>query len=151
MPNTYDRFRTRDQLASDASLALASEMSIGSKYALLDNICWVWSEFDGKIDGCRWWSRDAVDLRSDHKQLRYEHAVPRRVIIRHLLSLSVPDGTMIASTLRDWCFGVVVTKTEDKKLSSAGLQSRMPADWDYQDVWARYTAVSIEVVDVTKK
>ena len=151
MSKEYDRFRTREQLTRDASLTLSSEMSVGSRYALLDNICWTWSEFDGKIDGCRWWSRDAVDVRADLKQLRHEHVVPRRVIIHRLLSLPVPDESGVFATLNDWCFGVVVTKAEDATLNAAGLQSRMPEDWDHQDVWARYTAVGIEVLEVIKK
>ncbi len=34
------RRRTRDQLVADTLVTLRSPLSHGSKYALLDNICW---------------------------------------------------------------------------------------------------------------
>ena len=53
------RRRTRDQLVADALITLRSPLTYGSKYALLDNICWSWSELAGTYHGCRWWSREA--------------------------------------------------------------------------------------------
>ena len=118
-------------------------MTIGSKYALLDNVCWIWSEFEGKIDGCRWWSEAALARRADVKQLRHEHSVPRRVIIRHLLQLSKPTSEIVEDILSNWCVGAVVTAEEDRRLAQAGLCMMMPADWDQRDPFARYRAVGI--------
>lgn len=73
-----NRSRSREQLVADATVALSTALSVGSKYALLDNILWTWSNLDGKYDGCRWWSEAALRARD---ALRHEHAIPRRVLI----------------------------------------------------------------------
>lgn len=124
-------------------IAIGSQLSYGSKYALLDNICWTLSEREGKYAGCRFWSRRALDQRMD---LRHEHSVPRRLLITMLLELSAPTEEDVRRVL-DLCVGVVVTVEEDHALNTAGMRSRMPEGWDGRDVFARYRAVGIEVVD----
>jgi hypothetical protein len=142
-----DRFRTREQLIADATLTLKSSLTIASKYALLDNICWVWSEFDGKIEGCRWWSKEARLLRDSRRELTHEHAVPRRVIIHHLLGLENPEEAVVGEVLHRFCVAVVITKEQDKRLNDAGLRQRMPVGWDGADVWARYRTIAVEPLD----
>ena len=141
------RFRTREQLIADATIAINSHLSIGSKYALLDNICWVWSEFDGKLEGCRWWSKEARDLKNSPKELTHEHAVPRKVIINHLLRITNATESVVGDVLQRWCVAVVITKAQDKHLNGAGLRQRMPVDWDGVDAWARYQAIAMVPVD----
>lgn len=137
------RQRDRDQLIRDAVIAVHSELSYGSKYALLDNVCWTLSELDGKYIGCRFWSRRALEERTD---LRHEHSVPRRLLIAMLLELSAPTEDDVRRVL-NLRVGVVVTFEEDRALNAAGLRSRMPDGWEGRDVFARYRAVGIEVVD----
>lgn len=139
-----NRRRSREELATDAAFAIGSPLSDGSKYALLDNILWVWSEFDGKYQGCRWWSENAL---LQQTELRHEHAVPRRVLIERLMGLRLPTGGEISSVLSELCVGVVVTRAEDARLTSVGLRKRMPDDWDGKDALARYRAAGINAVD----
>lgn len=63
-----------------------------------------------------------------------------------LLELSAPTEEDVRHVL-DLCVGVVVTVEEDRALNAAGMRSRMPEGWDRRDVFARYRAVGIEVVD----
>jgi hypothetical protein len=137
------RGRNREQLIRDAVIAVHSELSYGSKFALLDNVCWTLSELEGKYAGCRFWSRRALDQRTD---LRHEHSVPRRLLITMLLEMSAPTEAAVRCIL-DLCVGVVVTVEEDRALNAVGMRSRMPEGWDGRDVFARYRAVGIEVVD----
>ena len=53
------RQRDGDQLIRDAVIVVHSELSHGSKYALLDDVCWTLLELEGKCAGCRYWSRRA--------------------------------------------------------------------------------------------
>jgi len=41
----------------------------------------------------------------------------------------------------------LVTLEEDARLRAAGLRSTMPDDWDGENVWARYEAVGIELIE----
>lgn len=138
------RRRTREQLGDGAIIALKSDLTYGSKYALLDNICWTISELDGKYEGCRWWSRQAMQ---GQQELRHEHVVPRRVIISLLLDTVDVHEDRVRSALQ-LCVGAVVTKEEDRQLNSVGLRRRMPHDWDGVDVFARYKVAGIELVDL---
>lgn len=137
------RRRNREQLEADAIIVLKSDLSYGSKYALLDNICWTLSELDGKYEGCRWWSRQALE--GGH-ELRHEHVVPRRVLISLLLAMTDVDEVGVRSVLQ-LCVGAVITKVEDSQLNVVGLRSRMPDDWDGRDVFARYHRAGIELID----
>lgn len=139
-----NRARSRNQLKADTTVALGSALSLGSKYALFDNILWTWSEFDGKYKGCRWWSEQALQV---GESLRHEHAIPRRVLIERLLTLPNPTEAEVAQVLCQYCVGVVVTLAEDRRLSSLGLRQRMPPDWDGVDVWARYHVAGIRPTD----
>ncbi len=137
------RQRDLGQLTRDAMIAIGSLLSYGSQYALLDNVCWTLSELDGKHAGCRFWSSQALDQRTD---LRHVHSVSRRLLITMLPEVSAPTEENVRRVL-DLCVGVVVTAEEDRALNAAGMRSRMPEGWDGRDVFARYRAVRIEVVD----
>jgi hypothetical protein len=137
------RQRDREQLMRDAVIAIGSNLTYGSKYALLDNICWTLSELDGKYEGCRYWSTRAIAQRTD---LRHEHSVPRRVLIGLLLGEPAPSDEDVRRIL-DLCVGAVVTVEEDQALNAAGLRAKMPSEWDGQDVFARYRAAGVELVD----
>lgn len=127
----------------DAIIAIGSSLTYGSKYALLDNVCWTLSELDGKYEGCRYWSTRAIARRTD---LRHEHSVPRRVLIGLLLAEPAPSDADVRRIL-DLCVGAVVTVDEDLALNAVGLRAKMPSGWDGEDVFARYRAAGVELVD----
>jgi len=41
---------------------------------------------------------------------------------------------------------LLVTKDEHRRLNASGLRSKMPDDWDGENIWARYDAIGIEQV-----
>lgn len=138
---------TKRDLAADVVVACRSELTKRSKYALLNDICWAWSQFTGKIDGCRYWTPAALASKPDKKQLRHEHLVPRKVLIRRMHGLVNPDVETVYAFLDSMCVGVVVTVEEDRRLSQAGLRSKMPDEWDGVDAWARHKAVNLTATD----
>ena len=140
------RFRSKDEICRDIAFILSAPVSYGTKFAVLADVVWVWSEFNGKIEGCPFWSRSAARRKSDRKQLMHEHAVPKRVVVEMLFSLKVPTESSVHTVLNHYCIGVVVTREEDAKLTQLGLRSRMPKDWDGSDPWARYAKANIFVV-----
>ena len=140
------RYRTRDEICRDVSLILQDErLHVGTKYAVVDQVLWVWSEFDGKHVGCRYWSVAAKATESRREGLIHEHLVPREVVRQKIFGLRNPTQEAVRRTLKTWCVGVVVTKTEDEKLNNLGLRSSMPLDWNRRDKWARYKAAEIAI------
>src|ERR1035437_8238166 len=133
------RFRSKEVICQDVSHILrCSELHIGTKLAVVDQIFWVWSEFDGKHAGCKYWSKAAIESGLKNKGLVHEHLIPRKVVREMLLNLDHPFPEAVNDILERLCIGVVVTKAEDKRLKDLGLNSKMPAYWDQQDLWARY-------------
>jgi hypothetical protein len=43
--------------------------------------------------------------------------------------------------------GILITTEEDKTLNSLGLQSKMPENWDKEDIFARYKLADIEIIN----
>jgi|CXWL01.1.fsa_nt_gi hypothetical protein len=145
IPHTNPRYRTKSEICADVSAVLKSTLHYGTKFAVLDDVVWVWSEFEGKRDGCRFWSELARRAIPSTK-LIHEHVVPQNVIIRRLLSLRQPSAASVKRVLNRFCIGVVVTHDEDRKLTRLGLRAKMPNDWDGKTPWARYSAANIKVV-----
>lgn len=126
----------------------SSTLSHGTKHSVIDNVIWVWSEFDGKYEGCKYWSIEAQSDSEEDKDLIHEHLVPRKIIREKIFSLKNPTKLDISHVLEKYCVGVVITKREDETLNFYKLRSTMPANWDGKDVWARYKVAGIEVVNV---
>ncbi len=145
MNQTNPRYRPKGVLAQDIVMVLGLPLSYGTKYAVLDDALWKWSEFHGKYDGCFCWSAEALKVAEQTKELRHEHLIPRGVLIAMLISNPPASAEALLSWLNSRCVGVVVTKAEDAKLNKAGLRSKMPADWDGKDIWARYRAAGIRL------
>ncbi len=140
------RFRPKEVICRDISYVLrCPELHLGTKLAVVDQIFWVWSEFDGKHAGCRYWSKAAIESGLKNKGLVHEHLIPRKVVREMLLSLEDPSPQAVENIFDRLCVGVVVTKAEDIRLNKLGLNSKMPPDWDQQDLWARYDAAGIVV------
>ena len=140
------RYRDRATICRDASIVLFSDLSYGTKYAVVSEITWVWSEFDGKLKGCRYWSERA--LAASGEPLIHEHVVPKSVIISKLFELSEPSQDAVEHALEKLCIGVVVTREEDLRLNALGLKSSMPSDWCGANPWARYELAGVSVVDL---
>jgi hypothetical protein len=47
---------------------------------------------------------------------------------------------------RGYAHLVNITEAENRALTVAGLVKKMPPNWDGQDIYARYSAVGIELV-----
>lgn len=137
------RYRTKSELCADIAFVLNSSLHYGTKYAVFDNAMWVWTEFEGKYKGCEYWSVAAQGFREDQRMLVHEHAVPKKLLIDLLLSLSSPTPDSVQQMFQNYCKAAVITKAEDAALNRLGLRSKMPSDWDGRDPWARYKAAGI--------
>ncbi len=74
-----------------------------------------------------------------------EHVVPLNVIVKSLRDIKRPDKQSVRNKLSDLYRVCIVTIEEHKRLSDAGLRSKMPDDWDGKDPFARYKVVGIEI------
>ena len=91
-------------------------------------------------------STGALGMHCGSGVLIYDHAVPLRYLQEQLLSLSSVTTRSVRRVLDKYGIVVLITKDEDRRLSTAGFRSRMPDDWDGRDALARYKAVGIELV-----
>ena len=147
------RYRTKEEIAKDLAFVLASHLSYGTKYAVLADATWVWTEFYGKIRGCPHWSKMAImqDKVNPRAKLRHEHAVPKKVVIELLMNLEPPTLDRVWDILNRFLIGVVVTPEEDAVLNSE-FSSKMPPEFydpknpRYQDPLLRYKRYNIEVI-----
>ena len=137
-------YRTKEQMCIDVAKVLASDLAYGTKQSVVDHVLWVWSEFDGKIQGCKHWSIKAKNAKTGTR-LIHEHVVPRKVLREKLFSITSPTKRKVCNILSKYCVGVVVTNDEDKELNSLGLRATMPKDWDGKDIWARYSVAKIKI------
>ena len=145
---TNPRFRTKSQICADVSSVLGASLHYGTKFAVLAEVVWVWSEFNGKYVGCKYWSLAAWKVRESDQKWIHEHVVPKSVIIERLMALSAPTFQAVNDVLQRFCIGVVVTHEEDQRLNKLGLRAKMPEGWDGEYPWARYKAANIEVIAV---
>lgn len=137
------RYRTKQELCSDVAFVLNSNLHHGTKCVVLDNAMWVWSEFDGKYDGCKFWSAEAARLASEKRI--HDHAVPKKVLMDLLFRVNSPTAESVRCFFEAYCFGAVITKAEDEALNRLGLRSKMPTNWNGKDPWARYKAAGIAI------
>lgn len=144
VPDSNSKYLSKGVICRDVAEILSSPtLHFRTKYAVLKNVAWAWSEFQGKYDGCPYWSEAALACERTKRKLIHEHAVPKSVLIKMLFEIKNPTPKSVEDILSRYCVAVVVTKDEDRLLSKAGLRSKMPADWDGSDLWARYRKVGI--------
>jgi hypothetical protein len=149
--NKSKRFRTKEQIVRDLVKVLNMDLHYGTKFAVVSEVFWVWSEFEGKHKGCRYWSEAARRSVHDMKNLVHEHVVPRKEMLAKFDLDRFPKKTTeeeVRSLLDRYCIGCVVTRGEDVALNLAGLRSRMPTGWDGENPWARYDHIGIKFVCV---
>lgn len=163
-PRSSPIHRDKSIICSDLEIVLGpgcARLSIGAKYAVIDQALELWSAHDGKYEGCRYWTKEA--LFAAHEHLRYkgqglpiphehslihEHIVPRNIIRDLLLTSSATTATQIESLLDLHCVGAVVTGLQNDQLTQAGLRASMPHGWHPGgDIWARYRECGIQIVD----
>ena len=147
IPEKNKRYRTKREIAHDVSVILRADLHYGTKYSVLSEVVWVWSEFFGKYAGCPWWSAEALKEPKEKNKI-HEHVIPKKVLIDTLFSMKNFTAKEIHTYLEKHCIGVVVTKDEDKRLRDLKLGSKMPDDWDGSDIWARYRLAGIEAQPV---
>lgn len=147
------RYRTKQQLAEDVAKVLKADLHYGTKFAVLREVVWVWTEYLGKYNGCIYWSDAAVRrFKREHsrKRLRHEHVVPKKFVIDMLFDLQKPSVETIRAMLDKFLIGVVVTKEEDALLN-VKYSKAMPKEFSdkksplFQDPWLRYRECGIKV------
>src|SRR5271156_3630567 len=131
MPRIADknlRYRTKSELCNDIAFVLNSSLHYGSKYAVLSDATWVWTEFEGKHVGCEHWSEAAWNIRARLKErpnpLVHEHVIPKGIVIERLLRLPIKTADSVNELMVKYCKGAVITKVEDDCLNSHGLRSK---------------------------
>lgn len=149
------RYREKDTMIRDLVRVLNSDLSYGTKYAVLFEMLWIWTEFDGKYLGCSYWSNEALEqLDFTNVKLIHDHAVPRKIIIDKVFRMNSPSETDIRNVFDKYLNGVIITKDEDTQLNSHGYRQKMPSEFhdkskaDYDNPWLRYKKAGIKVVKV---
>lgn len=78
-------------------------------------------------------------------RLIVDHAVPIAVMVDMLFQ---PGANLTRDGIREhlikWYHLGLLTHEENTRLNAAGLKSKMPANWNYLDVFARYHSVGID-------
>ena len=111
-------YRTKEVLVRDLTIVLNAPLSHGTKCAVLRNAAWTWTEFDGKHEGCPYWTEAAqAQWTGISKDFRHEHAVPIAVVMKMLLDVENPTEEQVRSICERFLIGVVVTEGEDELLN----------------------------------
>lgn len=159
IPERNKRFRTKEQIVCDIVHVLNAEVAYGTKYAVLKDASWVWTEFHGKYNGCKWWSKKALRLKKQDPKtrlLRHEHAVPRKVVFAMLCKLRNPSVKSVGRICNKFLIGVVVTK-EEESLLNRRFNCTMPEDFgnskskDYRKPWLRYDRCKIKLASTVRR
>lgn len=153
-------------MALDLEKILNSDLSYGTKYAVLHEITWIWTEFNGKYLGCKYWSQAALECYNDYKNKQgvipygklftHDHSIPRKIILDWFLKntkeLSKED---IMKILDNCLVGVVITKDEDKiKLKELkqdmpnSIKSKSLDQYSENDKWERYNNAEMNIIRV---
>ena len=115
--------------------------------ALREPVHFLWERRKGsKVCAAKFRSKAAKRLSVGKGQLIYDHAIPFRYLQEELLSLPHADTRSIRILLNKFCIAVLITKKENRILSSHGYRDRMPENGFRFDPRARYKAVGIKVV-----
>lgn len=120
--------------------------------ALREPIFFLWENYGkgDKYDHARYASLKSKGVKKGGRRLVYDHAIPFRLVQEALLALEIVSESSVKKILEDMLHACVLTREEDQQLTKCGLRSKMPLDWDEQDVLARYKAAEIDVSDKMK-
>ena len=126
MRTTHIKYHTKDQMAEGVYHILRySDFSPAAKLAVIDDVCWKWSEFEGKVKNSKYWTEDAesrFEETGSIKNLIHEHIVLRKIIKELLLDMETPSYEKVFKILDSFCVGVIVTKEEDAILNKSGFR-----------------------------
>ena len=150
----HPSYRTKEIIARDVAFVLNAPLSYGTQQAVLNNAAWTWTEFDGKVEGCRYWSVEASGrkLVSLHKQVSalkakvasgdsvdlralkrinciHEHAVPRKVFCQIIRQIITPSAENVFEVCERLLQAAIVTDEEDKRLCESTLRQMMPTEF----------------------
>ena len=90
--------------------------------------------------------RSKAAIGKDTRECEVEHVIPQMYIVNMLMDMSTINKDKIRNILEKYFHVLLVTKDEHRRLNASGLRSKMPDDWDGENIWARYDAVGIEQV-----
>jgi hypothetical protein len=150
----------RVPLSAECKAVLAAEISRLASYArnhvrmapaytaMIHCLLWSWTAdaydaYDDEIvrDGFKYDFDHLRHTQEAHAQfvkhrspskLVHEHAVPRKVLVRHLLSHDLEES-LVTALLEEYCFGVIVTASQDREAFGGELRSEMPSGWHFGD------------------
>lgn len=78
-----------------------------------------------------------------------EHTVPVDVVLKMLYqNLDNLTEDLFWQIMDKYNITTIVLKTEDTRLTQAGVSKSMPLDWDGKDPFARYKLVGIEIANL---
>ena len=89
--------------------------------------------------------RSKAAIGKDTRECEVEHVIPQMYIVNMLMDMSTINKDKIRNILEKYFHVLLVTKEEHRRLNASGLRSKMPKDWDGENIWARYDAVGINL------
>ena len=89
--------------------------------------------------------RSTAALGKDTSECEVEHVVPQMYIVNILMDMTPISKNRINDILDKYFHVLLVTKEEHHRLNASGFRSKMPEDWDGENIWARYDAVGINL------
>ncbi len=120
----------------------------GYAKTLREAIYFVWtSRLGSKAKSAKYRSQAAVGLKWGRREIIYDHAIPFSYELKALMELTEVTAETVRPILEKYEVCAIITADEDAMLTAAGLQSKMPSDWDKVDQLARYKAIEIVLVE----
>jgi len=92
-------------------------------------------------------SKSLID--DPEQKVIYEHAIPFRIVRDKLIQLDEITKQSVSAILEKYHVVAKISEKEDRLLKEAGLDSKMPDNWDEKNMFARYESVGIEIVNPT--
>lgn len=145
----YDSEKT---IIKDMNIVIKSKLSDNAKIELLHSLAWAYTENNGKIKGCKYWSEDAINKYKNgvKVEFRHEHVIPRNIFVNSVLEKKCK---ITKKVLDNRLVGCVVTADEAKRLDRK-YKTTHPDNEDFfniKNVWGRYEEVGIKYCEVKWK
>lgn len=115
--------------------------------ALREPIHFLWDRIGAKHQSARYATEEALAAERGLGLIVFDHAIPFRYQLEDLISMSEITPDAVRSTLNKYGVTVLITKEQDRLLTSLGLQRNMPNGWDGLDPLARYKSANIPLVE----
>jgi hypothetical protein len=153
-PPTNPKYRSKKTICKDIARVLNSKLSYGTKFAVVNQVNWVWTEYYGKYRGCPYWSLAAIQQNKATgklKGLEREFVVPKKVINEMIFKLEGQVSPAAVWKIYDaFLIDVVVTAEEDQRLNKGHNHSMPPSFGDPSspdncNPWLRYKLCNIPV------